>query len=176
MLYVLANLSQAEYCLLGYNLLKINWLFGRTCCLHLHGQRISRAGNQCERWQGALPTICFHTGLCSAYSSTLKIEATCSSKESVSFQQGYMALHIPSYSSLHDHRCENLKSYNPAGAVLFYFMAKTKHENTRKLSLRKRVLEHSIMKCSLPCLQVLRVLCKNVHLNDSVQEITAQSA
>jgi hypothetical protein len=46
----------------------------------------------------------------SDYSSTLKMEAICSSEISVDFQQTTRR-YIPEDSSLHNHRCENLKSF-----------------------------------------------------------------
>jgi hypothetical protein len=45
---------------------------------------------------------------CLAYSSTLKMEATCSSETSVAFQLTARR-HIPEDITLHNHRCENLK-------------------------------------------------------------------
>jgi hypothetical protein len=57
-----------------------------------------------------LPPI-FALVSCPAYSSALKVEAMCSSETSVDFQR--TARHyIPEDSALHNHRCENLKSYN----------------------------------------------------------------
>jgi hypothetical protein len=47
---------------------------------------------------------------CSAYSSTMKMEATCSSEMLVDFQQT-TCRYIPEDSTLHNHHCENLKSY-----------------------------------------------------------------
>jgi hypothetical protein len=47
---------------------------------------------------------------CSAYSSTLKIEATCSSKSLVYFQRTTRR-YIPENTTLYDHRCKKLKSY-----------------------------------------------------------------
>jgi hypothetical protein len=47
---------------------------------------------------------------CLAYSSTLKMEGTYSSKTPVAFQQNTRR-HIVEERSLHDHRCENLQSY-----------------------------------------------------------------
>jgi hypothetical protein len=47
---------------------------------------------------------------CSAYSLALKMEATCSSETSVDFQQTTQH-YIPEDSTLHNHHCENLKSY-----------------------------------------------------------------
>jgi hypothetical protein len=43
-------------------------------------------------------------------SSTLKMEAICSSETSVEIQQTTRR-HIPEDDTLHNHRCENLKSY-----------------------------------------------------------------
>jgi hypothetical protein len=47
---------------------------------------------------------------CSAYSSTLKMEAICSFETSVEFQRTTRR-YIPEDSTLHNHRCETLKSY-----------------------------------------------------------------
>jgi hypothetical protein len=47
---------------------------------------------------------------CSAYSSTLKMEAIFSFETSVDFQRTTQR-YIPGGSTLHNHRCENLKSY-----------------------------------------------------------------
>jgi hypothetical protein len=46
-----------------------------------------------------------------AYSSTLKMEAMCSSKMSVYFEWTTQQ-YIPEDRILHNHQCENLKSYN----------------------------------------------------------------
>jgi hypothetical protein len=48
---------------------------------------------------------------CSAYSSTLKMEAIFSSETSAETRRTTRR-HIPEDDSLHNHRCENLKSYN----------------------------------------------------------------
>jgi hypothetical protein len=45
-----------------------------------------------------------------AYSSTLKTEATCSSETSVDFHRTTQR-YIPEHVTLHNHRCEYLKSY-----------------------------------------------------------------
>jgi hypothetical protein len=47
---------------------------------------------------------------CSAYFSTLKMEAICSSVTLVDFQWATQR-YIPQDSTLHNHHCENLKSY-----------------------------------------------------------------
>jgi hypothetical protein len=57
-------------------------------------ERISQARNQRE-----------------SSSLTLNMEATCSSETSVDFQTDYTALYIPEDKILHNHPCENLKSY-----------------------------------------------------------------
>jgi hypothetical protein len=54
--------------------LKVNRRFGGTCRIHLQGRRINQARNQ-------------HESCSLAYSSTLKMEATCFSETSVDFQQ-----------------------------------------------------------------------------------------
>jgi hypothetical protein len=46
---------------------------------------------------------------CLAYSSTLKMEATCSSEMSVDFYRT-TRIYVPEDTTLHNHRCENLKS------------------------------------------------------------------
>jgi hypothetical protein len=57
------------------SLLKVSWHFRETCCLHLRGQ--SRA----------LIATCFTLISSLAYSLTLKMKATCSSKTLVDFQR-----------------------------------------------------------------------------------------
>jgi hypothetical protein len=55
----------------------------------------------------------FHTTrrfISKTYSSTLRIEATCSPETSVDFQRTTRR-YIPEDRTLHNHRCENLKSY-----------------------------------------------------------------
>jgi hypothetical protein len=59
--------------------LKVNRRFGATYRLHLQGRRISRA-------ELCLPAA-FLLVSCSSYSSTLKMEAICSSVTSVDFQR-----------------------------------------------------------------------------------------
>jgi hypothetical protein len=68
------------------------------CFLHIH--RFSSS-------QVILLTTCL---LAEIISSTLKIEAICSSETSVATQ--HTRRHIPEDDTLHNHRCENLKSYN----------------------------------------------------------------
>jgi hypothetical protein len=57
----------------------------------------------------ALLAACFMLVFCLTYSSTLKMEATFSSETSVDFQRP--TRRIPEDRKLHNHRCENLKSY-----------------------------------------------------------------
>jgi hypothetical protein len=86
---------------------KVNRRFGGTHRLHLQG-RISRARNQREsRWQAELS---FKLVPCSASSSTLKMETICSSETSVDFRRT-TPRYIPEDSTLHNHLCENFKSY-----------------------------------------------------------------
>jgi hypothetical protein len=91
--------------------LKVNRHFGGIYCLHLQGRRKSRARNQHESRWGAesfsLP-LAFMLICCSSYSSTLKMEAICSSEMSVDFQWSTRR-YILEDSTLHNHRCENLK-------------------------------------------------------------------
>jgi hypothetical protein len=73
--------------------LKVNRRFGGTDRFHLEGCRISRTRNQREsRWQA------------------LKMEAICSSETSVDFQRNTRR-YITEESTIHNHCCENLKSY-----------------------------------------------------------------
>jgi hypothetical protein len=76
--------------------------FGRSYRLHLQGRRMSRARNQRE-------SRCLLDGLLN-YSSTLKMEAIRSS-ETLGATQWTTRRHIPEDDTLHNHRCENLKSY-----------------------------------------------------------------
>jgi hypothetical protein len=84
--------------------LKVNRRFVLTCRLHLHGRRISQTENQLC-WLPAFALLS-----CSAYSLTLEMEATCSSKTSVEFQRTTRR-YTPEDGTLHNHHCENLKSY-----------------------------------------------------------------
>jgi hypothetical protein len=84
--------------------LKVNRHFGGTCRLHHQGRRISQTRNQL-----CLPPA-FTLVSCLAYTLTLKMEATCSLETSVDFQRTTWC-YIPEDSTLHNHRCENLKSY-----------------------------------------------------------------
>jgi hypothetical protein len=58
----------------------------------------------------ALLATCFMLLSCSAYFLTLKMEAICSSEKSVHFQWTTRR-YIPEDRTLHNHCCENLKSY-----------------------------------------------------------------
>jgi hypothetical protein len=77
--------------------LKFNWRFRGTYCLHLHG-RIR---------------LCFPPAFtlvsCSVY-STLKMEVLYSSETSVEFKRTTQR-YISEDNTLHNQRCENLKSY-----------------------------------------------------------------
>jgi hypothetical protein len=57
--------------------LKVNRRFGGTYGLHIQGPKLSQARNQREA--GSKQSYCL------AYSSTLKMEATCSSETSIDF-------------------------------------------------------------------------------------------
>jgi hypothetical protein len=81
-------------------MLKVNRRFGRTSRFHLQGRRICKARNQ--------QATCFTLVSYLAYSSILKMEATCSSETSVDFQQT-TGRYNPEDRN-HNHRSENLKS------------------------------------------------------------------
>jgi hypothetical protein len=83
----------------------VNRLSGGAYRLHFQGWRISRARNQREsKWQAEF------FASCSAYSSTLKMEAICSTETSIDIRRTTRR-YIPEDSTLHNHRCENLKSW-----------------------------------------------------------------
>jgi hypothetical protein len=82
--------------------LKVNRRFGGQCSLYLQGRRISQGRNQSE----SRCDSCFLLG----FSSTLKMEAICSSETSVEFQQTTRR-YFPEDITLHNYCCENLKSY-----------------------------------------------------------------
>jgi hypothetical protein len=66
-LYNLNN--SAFWAITARGLLKVNWSFGGTPCLHLQQRRISREGNQ------NLPDTCITVLYCQACSSALTVEA-----------------------------------------------------------------------------------------------------
>jgi hypothetical protein len=78
------------------SLFSCNRRFGGIYRLHLQGRRNNSASKQ----------VCL---LAEPVSSTLKMEAIYSSETSVATQQTIR--HIPEDDTLHNHRCENLKSY-----------------------------------------------------------------
>jgi hypothetical protein len=85
------------------SLLSCNRCLGRTYRLHLQGRRNNFSKNQqVSRWQILLATCL----LAEIISSTLKMEAICSSETSAATQQTTRR-HIPEYDTLHNHRCEN---------------------------------------------------------------------
>jgi hypothetical protein len=81
--------------------LKVNRHFGGICSFHLQGRRVYQARNQ--RKAGRKQSL--------AYSSTLNMEATCSSKTSADFQRTTRR-YFPEDRTLHN-RFEKLKWYNP---------------------------------------------------------------
>jgi hypothetical protein len=112
------------------SLLKENRRFGGTCP-HLQG-RFSRSLVSCL-----------------AYSSTLKIEATCSSETSGATQR-ITGRHIPEHDTLHNHRCENLKSYEimsvckPCRTIYFSPHIRMKPYKTSQGPWRDCCLQHSL--------------------------------
>jgi hypothetical protein len=87
--------------------LKVNRCFGVTCRLHLQGRSRWHIPPKCRL--AALLTTWFRAGFCVAYSSTLKMEATYSSETSVDFQRT-IRRYITEDRTVHNHRCDNLKS------------------------------------------------------------------
>jgi hypothetical protein len=77
--------------------LKVNGRFTATCYLHLQSRRIYHEA-------GSIQSSCL------AYSSTLKMKETCSSETLVDFIRTIRRC-IPEDRTLHNSRCENLKSY-----------------------------------------------------------------
>jgi hypothetical protein len=70
------------------------------------------------RRKPALLATCFTLVPCLVYSSTPMIEATCSSETSDDFQRPAKR-YIPEDTTVHNHRCENLKSYRRNGVQSF---------------------------------------------------------
>jgi hypothetical protein len=95
---------------------KVNRCFERTHRHYLHGRIINHATNQHEAdmfWAGSSACCLLHVGFLT-YSSTLKME-TCSSETSAGFQRTTRR-YTPEERTLHNHRCENLKSYRSPSA------------------------------------------------------------
>jgi hypothetical protein len=84
--------------------LKVDRCFGGTSHLHFQGRRIRQARNQSEAGRKQI-LVSFL-----AYYSTLKMEVTCSSETLIDFQRTTRP-YIPEERTLHNHRCEELKSY-----------------------------------------------------------------
>jgi hypothetical protein len=66
--------------------------------------------NRCFGGVRCLP-LAFTMASCLAYSSTLKMDATCSSETSVDFKRTTRRYIPEDRRPLHNHRCSNLKSY-----------------------------------------------------------------
>jgi hypothetical protein len=79
-----------------FRLVELYWRIREKYCLYLQGRKISQKVHY---------ACCFL-----AYSLTLKMEAICSSEMSVAIQQTTRRF-FPEDDTLHNHRCENLKSY-----------------------------------------------------------------
>jgi hypothetical protein len=100
------NTNEAELCLLPASC----W------CLAEDGGymfllRVRRFSADCTKLYPAVSATRFMLVSCLAYSSTVKIEATCSSETSVEFHRTTRR-YIPEDRTLHNHCCEYLKSYN----------------------------------------------------------------
>jgi hypothetical protein len=87
--------------------LKVNRRFGGTCRFYLKGLRTSQAETSVE--QVAI-TARLTLVSCLAIFSTLQMEMICISETSVNFQRTTRRC-IPEDRSLHNYRCENLKSF-----------------------------------------------------------------
>jgi hypothetical protein len=88
----------------AHSSLKIKQHFEGTFRLHLQGLRQTR-----KQYEAGLFAACFVLVFCLAYSLTLK-EIRRSSETSDGFQRTTRR-YIPEDRTLHNHRCENLKSY-----------------------------------------------------------------
>jgi hypothetical protein len=69
-----------------------------------------------QRTAGSKLATCFTLVSCLANSSSLKLEATCSSETSVDFQQTTWS-YIPQDTSLPNHSCENPNSYKKLNSL-----------------------------------------------------------
>jgi hypothetical protein len=90
------------------SLLKVKRRFGGTYRLHFQCRRISQRRHQREA--GSKQSWCMVVSS-SAYSWTLYVEGRCSSETSVDFQRTKRR-YITKDGILHNHRCDNLRSYN----------------------------------------------------------------
>jgi hypothetical protein len=90
--------------MLGCSPVKLSRRFGRTGHFHLQGRRVSKK-------QGARRAACLLLVSCFAYTSTLKMEAICSSESSIDSNQTTRC-YIPECRNFHSQSCENLKSSN----------------------------------------------------------------
>jgi hypothetical protein len=98
LLTAVGTISPISWDITPCSLLKVNRRFGGKRRLHLQGRRISQARNQRESsWQSELSRW-----FCLFYYSTVKMEATCSSKTSVDSQRNTRRC-IPEDRTLHNH-------------------------------------------------------------------------
>jgi hypothetical protein len=84
---------------------------------------------------------CFTLVSCLVYSSSVKMEAKCSSETSVDFQ-GTTRRYIPEDDTLHNHRCENLRSY------IFISSVRMKNVLQRKIWYRYKSTDLPCVMCS----------------------------
>lgn len=84
----------------------------------------------------ALLDVCVILVSCFVYSSTLKKQATYSSEKSVGFQRTTL-YYVPDNRALHDHCCENLKSYKKYRLLLFIAV---NNKNVKMFSIPNRQL------------------------------------
>jgi hypothetical protein len=140
--------------------LKDNRHFVGTYCLHLQGQGISRARNQRESMPPAFILVS-----CSAYSSTLKMEAMF--LRNVGWQRTTRC-YIPEESTLHNHRCENLKSYRMDKCSCIYRLLSNR-PTARRLGVvalsgpRRAVGKRKVIPCPLSLLARQGGTNPNIH-------------
>jgi hypothetical protein len=93
--------------------LKANRSFRGTCRLHLHGLRIRRARNQSVKQVASRALVSF-----SDYSLILEMEAKYFDETSIDFHRPTQC-YIPKDRTLHNHCCENAKSYATYYIVMY---------------------------------------------------------
>jgi hypothetical protein len=100
-----------EFCLIGYNAaysVEIQQTLQRD--ISPPSSESKNKPNKKPAWKQVTSRPSFTLVSFLAYYSTLKVEAKCPSEIYVGFPQATWR-YIPEYKTLHNHRCENLKSY-----------------------------------------------------------------
>jgi hypothetical protein len=91
----------------------------------------------------ALLENCFMLVSCLAYSSTLKLEETCSSETPADFQRTTRR-YIPEDGTLHNHRCENLNSYIFLTCSWILFVIARSTQNAKMQRTRVETLRNAL--------------------------------